>query len=319
MSTVAGLPDVEVAVAVIMDQAGRILWTWNEKWGTFSLPMTKIRQSKEMVEPARCAAVRAAGEALGVPVQVGKPWTIIAGMNVSDRDCVVKHYTYHVFRAEAHPDYGASLCVRQPHIWLAAHVALSGLFEPLSKSASDIFRSLITQGLLSGRKQETCVLIFAQQRDRTREFLLRWNPTWGYSLPAKRKAPEEDALALARRIASEELGLDPNTDVTLQPAKTPKVQTFGVTPTKEKPGYGAATDYENWVFDATLHDPGKLQLDEHLLWVTEEEIRAGTTAVEQPAPESSTVPQGKISPTVFQILSALDDVPWVEYAPRKSR
>ena len=312
MTTVAGFPDVEVAVAVIMDEADQILWTWNEEWGTFTLPMTKIRAGKEMVEPARCAAVRAAAEALGVPVQVGsKPWTVIAAMRVSDRDYVVKHYTYHIFRAEAHPDYAAALCIRQPHIWLAAHVALSGVFEPLSHSAREILYNLAKQRLISGRKQETCVLILARDQNGKREFLLRWNPNWGFALPAKRKAPEEDALAVAGRVASKELDLDPNTDVTLKPAKTPKIQTFGTSYTTKKPGYGIPTDYDDWVFDAALNNPGKLQSAEPLAWVTKEEIQAGATATEHPVSASSRVPPGKISPTVFQILSTLDEIPWI--------
>ena len=172
------------------------------------------------------------------------------------------------------------------------------------------------QGHLRRRKQETCILVLARDQDEKREFLLRWNPNWGYALPAKRKAPEEDALAVAGRVASEELGLDPNTDLTLEPATTPKVQTFGTSPTKEKPGYRAPTDYENWVFDATLHNPDQLQSAEPLVWVSEEEIQAGVTAVERSDPESPTLPQGKISPTVFQILSALDRIPWVQSLPR---
>ena len=56
--TIAGYPDIDVAVAVIMNQDGQILWTWNDTWGTFSLPMTKIRVKPGVgrVAPRRCGA-----------------------------------------------------------------------------------------------------------------------------------------------------------------------------------------------------------------------------------------------------------------------
>lgn len=313
--TVAGYPNVDVAVAVIMNPDGQILWTWNDTWGAFSLPMTKLRSCPEMAESPRGAAVRAAAEALGVPVQVGKQWTDLPMMRVSDRDFAVKHYSYHVFQAGPHPDYSATLRIRQPHLWLAAHVALSGLFEPLSHSACEILRGLVQRGLVSGRKQETSILIVAREHGGNREFLLRWNPNWGYALPAKRKAATKgkdaarEALAVAQRVAVEELGLDSKSDVNICPAKRPMVETFGVSKTKGKPGLGTATDYQNWIFDAVLQNPDKLKSGEPLIWVSRDEIMAGEVAGKPAADGSLEAPPGKISPTVFQVLSALGHVP----------
>jgi 8-oxo-dGTP pyrophosphatase MutT (NUDIX family) len=313
--TVVGYPDIDVAAAVIMNQDGQILWTWNDTWGTFSLPMTKIRSSREMAESPRGAAVRATAEALGVPVQVGKEWTDLPMMRVSDRDFAVKHYSYHVFQAGPHPDYSAALRIRQPHIWLAAHVALSGLFEPLSYSAREILRGLVQRGLVSGRKQETCILIFAREHNGNREFLLRWNPNWGYALPAKRKAATKgkdaarEALAVAQRVAVEELGLDPKSDVSIRPAERPMVETFGVSKTKGKPGFGTATDYGNWIFDAVLQKPDNLKSREPVIWVSRNEIMAGEVGAKPAADGSLEAPPGNVSPTVFQILSALGHVP----------
>ena len=107
------------------------------------------------------------------------------------------------------------------------------------------------------------------------------------------------------------MGLDPSSDVKLSPAKNPQIQTSGITKTKEKPGYGAPTDYHHWIFDAALHHPEKLQSTEPLVWVTEEEIHAGLTADGQTAEESSAVKPQKISPMVFQILSAGGYINWI--------
>jgi len=190
-------------------------------------------------------------------------------------------------------------------------VAVSGLLEPLSHSARDILRELIRHGLIPGRKQETSILIFTRDQAGKHEFLLRWNPRWGYALPAKRKESTEDALAITQGVAREELGLDPSTDLTLSPAKVPQLQTSGITRTKDKPGYGAPTDYEHWIFDSTLHNPGKLQSAEPLAWVTEDEIHAGVTADEQTIPGSPPAKPHKISPTVFQVLSGGDYINWI--------
>ena len=233
---------------------------------------------------------------------------------VGSRLCV-KHYNYHVFQAAPHPDYAAALRIRQPHIWLAPHVALSGLFQPLSHSACEILRGLVQRGLVAGRKQETCILIFARDNNGNREFLLRWNPNWGYALPAKRKAATEgkdaarEALAVAQRVAAEELGLDRKGDVSIRPAEPPTVETFGISKTKGKPGFGTATDYQNWVFDAVLQKPDKLKSREPVIWASRDEIMAGEVDAKPAADGSLEAPPGKISPTVFQVLSALGHVP----------
>jgi hypothetical protein len=88
--------------------------------------MTVDIEVEGTVEPARHAAARAAAEALGVPVQVQALRTALPVMKVSDRDYSVRHYAYHVFREEAHPEFANRPWIQQPHIWLAAHAAVSG-------------------------------------------------------------------------------------------------------------------------------------------------------------------------------------------------
>jgi len=324
MSTDAGFPLVEVAVALVTDadqaapQAGqgpdelradqRLLWIWNENWGCFALPMTKVRKGQGNVEPPRHAAVRAAAEVLGVPVEVAAPLAVVPEIEVSDREYVVKRYTYHVFRARAHADYGpAAWRLPRRHLWLPAHAALSGLFEPLSKSACDLLGSLVQQGFFRARRQETSVVIITQGEPPERKFLLRWNPRWGYALPAKRKGDEEP-LAAAERVMTDELGVAPGA-VKLRPLRPEPVRTCGMAVVKEKPGYGAATDYGNRVFEPEPPFDAPMNSAQPVYWATGEEIRAGI--VDDPQPVEGTVPPSRISPTVFQLLAELDLVPWV--------
>ncbi len=315
MNENAGFPDAEVAVAVVMDQSKQILWTWNDNWCAFTLPMTKIRSGQGIVEPARYAAIRAAAEALGVPAEVGQLWATLPMTRVSDRDWSVKHYTYHVFPAEAHADFAARICIRQPHIWLPAHAATSGLFRPLSHSAKDILRELIKRGRIEGRKQGTCVLIVERRENGMNKFLLRWNPAWGFALPTKRKPLTDnpsvnDSSAVVQRILSDELGLKADAGVACQPASIPIVLTFSISRDKSAPGFGAATDYTNWIFEAKIPDTAKLDSAEPLAWVSEEEIRAGVISPQSAVAGSKDAASRKISPMVFQVLSAMDKISW---------
>src|SRR5262245_23810281 len=67
--TDGGRTQVEVAVALVTDPGQRVLLTLNEGWGAFTLPMTGRRRGAGGNEPWARAALRAAVEALGVPVR----------------------------------------------------------------------------------------------------------------------------------------------------------------------------------------------------------------------------------------------------------
>lgn len=307
--TVTGFPSIEVAVAVIMNQEDQLLWTWNKHWGCFSIPMTKIRSGQGIHEAPWCAAVRAAAEALGVPVQTEPLWAKLPMMRVSDREYAVKHYTYYLFRAKPHPDFAAAVHLPQPSWWLPAHAALSGAYEPLSHSALDILREVTERQLISGRKQETCLLVIAQGSAKNRQFLLRFNPHWGYALPGKRKGPKESARTVADRVAREELGLEPKTDLTLKLANPPMVSKFGVSRTPPSPAFGVPTNYEHFLFDAVLRKSAKLRSKEPLAWATPDEIRAGMFSAMQAVPGAPKAPPARISRTVLEVLSSLGYVP----------
>jgi len=230
--------------------------------------------------------------------------------------------TYNVYHVEPHPDFAERLQIRQPHLWLSPHLILSGAYGPISESARFILRGVLDDFEIPARVQHTSVLIIQRDEpERGRQFLLRWDPDWGYALPAKRWEPPESgkrddlasaALAAAERVVREELGLDPATDPTLTPARSPELTTHGVSATKGSPAFGVATQYVHSLFDARLCHPEKLHSHEPLAWVTQEEIHQGRTAGSNPAPHSSPPRAGRISHTVYDILRELGEIAEIE-------
>src|SRR5262249_36490875 len=152
-------------------------------------------------------------------------------------------YTYNVFRAEPHPHFAGKLHVRPPHLWLPAYVALSGIYQPLGAPSTGIIARLVQAGRIQPeRRQPTSTLIVRPPDGPARTFLLRWNADWGYALPAKRREASDPGAGAAERVAREELGLEPGTDVLLQPARVPLFKTHGVSKTQGPPAHGAATE-----------------------------------------------------------------------------
>jgi len=286
---------VEVAVALVTDQNQHVLLTLSENWGAFTLPMTRRHRSAQGNEQPSRAALRAAVEVLGVPVRlVEEGPKRLLGRILSERQRVDKIYTYNVYHVEPHPDFAERLHIRQPHLWLSPHLILSGAYQPISESVRFVMRGVLNDFGIPTRIQHTSVLIIQRQSpERGRQFLVRWNPDWGYTLPAKRwdapdsAKPEDqlaEALAGAARAARQELELEPVTDVIITGAQSPEYTTHGVSATKDAPAFGSATDYVHSLFDTKLCHPEKLRSDQPLAWVTEEEVHYGWTAASQGEP-----------------------------------
>jgi hypothetical protein len=223
-------PRVETAVALVTNRNKHVLLVLNELWGAFSLPMTRRRRGKLENEPMPRAAVRAAAEALGVPVRPveGQRHRLAAQLQ-SGRQLMVKNYSYDIYHVEPHPDFADQLQIRRPHLWLSPHRVLSGEYEPISESARVIVRAVLEDFEIPARSQHTSVLVVQRKHsERGLQFLLRQNPDWGYALPAKRWQPPESAnpadlpalaQAAAERVARDELGLEPAKDVILTKAR----------------------------------------------------------------------------------------------------
>ena len=317
---------VDVSVALVTDEHQRVLVTFNDNWGTFTLPMTRRRRGRHQNEPSTRAAIRAAAEALGVPVQLANQNSQRrAAFLQSGRQLVDKVYNYQVFHVEPHPDFAGSLQIRQPHLWLSPHLILSGAYDPISESARFLLKGVLKDFGIPARVQHTSVLIIHRDDpERGRQFLVRWGPSWGYALPTKRWEPPEStdpadlasaARAGAERVAREELGLEPTLDVVLTPARTSEFTTHGVSESHGTPAFGAATQYIHSLFDARLRHAEKLRSDKPLAWVTLEEIHNFWTAGSHLAPDSSPEHAGKISRTVYEILLGLGEIAELDSPP----
>jgi hypothetical protein len=309
---------LDVAVALVTDANQRVLLTLNDHWGSFTFPMTRRRRGRQVNERPTRAALRAATEAVGVPVRLVEadrgPRPLLARLN-SGRQLLDKFYNYLVYHIEPHPDFAGQLQVRQPHLWLSPHLVLSGMYEPISESARFILRGVLADFEIPARVQHTSVLILQRHDpERGRQFLVRWGPSWSYALPSKRWMPPDSvkdvdraaaALAGAERAAREELGLEPGTDVTLTPARSAELTTHGISPTEGAPAFGEATDYQHSLFEATLHHPEKLRSERPLAWVTEEEVSYGWTAGSRGEPGAPAGQSARVSRTTFEVLAHL--------------
>jgi ADP-ribose pyrophosphatase YjhB (NUDIX family) len=289
------VPSVEVAVALILDADQRLLWTWNQAWGAFAWPMSKRRHG----ESIRQAAERAGAEAFGVPVQAGVGRQPLADLHVSERDHTLKFYRYHVRRVEPHNRYAAAEPIG-PHIWLTAAEALSGDFRPLSPSCLELAGQLLVDGLLPGRSQLTSTLVLSRGPEDDPCFLLRWNESWGYALPTKRRTSGEDILAVARRVATEELGLAPSADLHLAPARPATLTLHDDSASTDVP-----TFYVHSLFRAELPDRAELRSPAALVWASVADVVKGSTDASQSDPGGGPARPGPVSPTVRRILEAL--------------
>ncbi len=302
---------VDVAVALVTDPANRVLLTFNKRWGSFTLPMTRQRRGRGENEAISRAVLRAGAEALGVPVRaVDGEMNRLAARLLSGRQLADKVYNYHVVHVEPHPEFADELQLARPHLWLSPHLVLSGVYEPVSESAREILKGVLAAFKIPVRRQASSVLVIRRDDpERGLQFLVRLTRNWGYALPAKRwdLADRSDtaaaaALEAAERVAREELGLEPGLDLTIAPAKRGEFTTHGVSETKGSPAHGAPTDYVHSLFDAVIRHPDKIHSDRPLAWVTGDEVRHFTTSASHGEPGAPSGAPGRISRTVHEIL-----------------
>jgi hypothetical protein len=143
--------EVFISVAIITDAHHRLLWTWNDRWGCFCLPMTKQRRFPGASEAPHVAAVRAAAEALGVPAEVGDPFQPGPSLEISQATGEPKTYHHAVFPARPHPAMVKQIRLPRGHLWLTPHDSLRGGFAPLSENSLAIVSALVDkEGLPDG-------------------------------------------------------------------------------------------------------------------------------------------------------------------------
>lgn len=140
------MPLAEVA-AVVITNGKEIMAVFNEVWGSFTLPMSKIRTwdnpngGPDIVEPAVDAATRAAAEWLGCTF-LEKPTFLrdIPRFQQSDRDRVWKEYHFHMFRLDL--ERGAPIPQGRNAQWLTPDEFLDARRRPISPTARHLLAGL---------------------------------------------------------------------------------------------------------------------------------------------------------------------------------
>ena len=131
--------NVQIAVALLKLGKDKVALTWNDNWGAFALPMTKIDTGKP-AETAEHAALRAAAEVLQLPVRVaaGQAAKAMRALQLSDRDGEIKDYHFHVVPVEIHPDFAAVSINHRPVIFATVDHLQTGDIQPISPSVKPI-------------------------------------------------------------------------------------------------------------------------------------------------------------------------------------
>jgi ADP-ribose pyrophosphatase YjhB (NUDIX family) len=274
---------VQVALAVISDAQERHLWVWNDKWGSFALPMSKLRRGPHGREAPERAALRAGAEALGVPVRV-TPGTLrlpFAKEGFSERLRAVRPYAYQVFGVEPHPDFADRAVPRTPHLWLTAAQALEGGYEPLSDASRDVLDRVLLvlppgHGPLR-RSRAALAVVCRPGPDGRPRWLARWNRPWnGYHFVGGHKDREESFRQCLLREAADELHLAEGTDFTADDRPLERVEYVAWS---ER--YQAETKYEMELYRVRLVGPeavARVDADPLNRWLSAEEIHAGRSA-----------------------------------------
>ncbi|HUG92276.1 MAG TPA: hypothetical protein VML55_15660 [Planctomycetaceae bacterium] len=136
---------VEVAVTLIRNQ-DRLLLVYNDRWGAFTLPMSKRRVPEgaaaaddSEAESWLDAAARPVAECLG---RLSRPRPVLEDFlpegHFSLRRRAHAIYRYRVF--EVLVEEGDRVVARTANQWLTAREIVSGEFHPISPTAVEIIR-----------------------------------------------------------------------------------------------------------------------------------------------------------------------------------
>lgn len=148
-------PKVEISAVVIV-RGERILGVFNDKWGAFTLPMTKRRvwQDKKIEavhrdESWEHAGARAIVEVVGKSVVGLRPLVTLPGFQQGDRDGAVKEYVVNAFRY----DLPAGVEPRADVVteWLTLEEWLDPKRAPISPTAVNILKQSEAEAKLAGK------------------------------------------------------------------------------------------------------------------------------------------------------------------------
>jgi len=295
---------IEVAVTVIV--AGeKILTVRNDKWGAFTLPMTKLqRKPLGMVENATQierwsdAAMRNVGECLGrTSGREPKLLMDVGELRQSDRTGQVNHYHFQVYLVEVDSEQTAPGLASE---WLTINQIIDAERRPISPTARELAKLLeaeaakralrfppVTAGL-PRRQSQAAVAIIAREEDGKRLWLVQWNQHWGryYLVGGHREDGEAGTQCLERELHEE---------LKIKPANY-EAEPIGTAPLEYADWSVSAwrdSDYTVWPFRVTLSDAAvkKVDVNSANRWIAKNEVEGERCQDDKP-----------VSPTMGKVL-----------------
>lgn len=301
---------IEVAVTVIA--AGeKILTVRNDKWGAFTLPMTKVQrkplgfaENVTQIERWSDAAMRNAGECLERTLDREPKLLMDVGeLRQSDRTGQVNHYHFRVYLVEVDFEQAVPGVVAE---WLTTAQIIDEKRRPISPTARELAKLLqaeathrgllfppITAGLPRRLSQAAVAIITRQEQGKTL-WLVQWNENWKrYYLVGGHQEDEEDGTQCLERELREELKLEP-ADYDLGPIGTEPLSYSGWSVSAWRD-----SDYAVWPFRVTLHQAAmrKVGQDAANRWITKDEILGERCEDDKP-----------VSPTMGIMLKMLKQI-----------
>lgn len=138
---------VQIAVALVKLNKDQVAIAWNDNWGAFVVPMTKLDETPPAETPEK-AAVRAAAEVIGVPCRVvpGQAGKAMRKLQLSNRDGEIKDYHFTVVPVEVHPDFQSASIAHRPVLFASADKLQSGEYQPVSPSVKPVLDACLEWG-----------------------------------------------------------------------------------------------------------------------------------------------------------------------------
>ena len=300
------------AVATVIHREGSLLVVFNEAWGAFTLPMTKLRcwpfglaGDHEQWELGSHAAMRNVGECLGITtVQCGGLLADVGDIRQSDRNGKIHHYQFQVYGFPTDRQQTAAGVTAH---WLTPDEILDPERSPISPTARVLVERLGEIALLQHcqfppapppnprRKSVASIAIISRGQGDNKEWLCQWNEHWArYFLVGGHQEEGETAEACLVREMQEELVFAENTDYEEvgDPIEVLKYRGWSTSTWQE-------TDYELSVFEIDLKPDAlrRVALAPANRWITKKEIRSERCADDR-----------FVSPTARKVLKKLGEL-----------
>ena len=305
-----GVSRIDV-VATVISCKDSLLLVFNDKWGAFTIPMTKLRHRplgpqarRTQWELGADAAMRNVGECLGISTgQTAGLMADVGDIRQSERNGQINHYHFQVYGFQTDRQQAAAGVTAN---WLTPDEILDPTRSPISPTARALVERLGEIALLQHcqfppapaphprRKSVASVAIIRRTRGDEKQWLCQWNEHWArYFLVGGHQEPDEDAEACLVREMQEELVFARGADYEL--AKPPEVLEYAAW----SGSTWQETDYEISAFEVELEADAFRRVDRAAenRWITKDEVLSERCADEK-----------LVSPTARKILEMLGEL-----------